>query len=144
VLEKYNSTFLFNSPLFVGYFIFKILDMQKLCIIFWKTNEKEDCMLFTKDLLDGFYGYGMEDCEQSNDKEGNTIIEIDVPGFNKTNLEIELEDDYLSIKGSTEKRNFNRKFKLYNTDKVKAKVLDGVLTLKLIPLKKNVNRIEIE
>lgn len=58
---------------------------------------------------------------------------IDVPGFNEKNLNIEVVDGTLTIKGETENRKF---FKQYysndiNIDDIEATIKDGVLTLSL-------------
>jgi len=41
------------------------------------------------------------------EKKDKYIIDIDLPGFSKDNIEISLDDGYLSIKGSIEKENNN-------------------------------------
>jgi len=63
---------------------------------------------------------------------------FDVPGFNKTNLQVDVEDGYIYIQGKKKftgeetERNIYHKLKIgegYNPDTIEATVEDGVLTL---------------
>lgn len=81
------------------------------------------------------------------DKDGNLVYEIDCPGFNKDTLKVNIDGDYVIIKGKTEKRSINQSFivlwpvtderhvpiRLSRYDhQTEAEVKDGVLTLKFI------------
>jgi len=99
-----------------------------------------------------FFGYGSfikhenEDYFQDmgEDSEGNFIYKMDVPGFNKDNLNIEiLDNNVLSIKGEFEDRKVDKKCTLLYAEDVKASIKDGILTLTLIPIKKNSIKINI-
>lgn len=73
-------------------------------------------------------------------------VQVLVPGHNKTNLEVLVENNFLKIKTKEKQKNIpsvNLQYKLnldgiYSKD-INAKCLDGVLTLKL-PKRKNKSR----
>ena len=98
------------------------------------------------------------------EKDGDYHIEIDIPGFNKSDINIEAKYGYLTITASKETKNeeenknyirrersygkYERSFYLGDLDenKVKAKFKDGILKI-VIPKKdevKNKKTIEIE
>jgi HSP20 family protein len=97
------------------------------------------------------------------EKDGNYVIEADVPGFKKENVKVDYEDGYLTITAKREEEieentNYIRKERHYgeftrsyyvgniNEDDIKAKFEDG--TLKVIFPKedpnKNVKQIPID
>ena len=109
---------------------------------------------FDYDLSDlfGLNGYGFNgtaDLEETN--EGYTLT-MDVPGINKENINIELEDDVLtvSVKQDSETKNedkylrqeiassynFSRGFQVKNVDEntVHAKLENGVLTVNIMKM----------
>lgn len=81
------------------------------------------------------------------EKEGNLHIEMDVPGYNKEDIKIDFENDYLTIEASKEtnntdeSKNYIRKERFYGSvkrqfyvgnideSKIKAKFEDGVLKI---------------
>ena len=76
-------------------------------------------------------------CRTSYTKDGAYCF-FDVPGFNKTNLQVDVEDGYIYIQGKKKftgeetERNIYHKLKIgegYNPDTIEATVEDGVLTL---------------
>jgi HSP20 family molecular chaperone IbpA len=96
--------------------------------------------------------------------DGATYIEIALAGFNKDDIEVFIENDELVIRGKHKqkdeieknriylqkdiaKRAFERKYKLVtNIDKIEAKFENGILKIKLVPVKKEdlVQKIEIK
>ncbi len=121
--------------------------------------------LFLEDIFDDFPISGANNIKcDIYEKEGNYIIEADVPGFKKENINIEYEDGYLTLEAEKadekeeEDKNylrkerhstsFKRQFYLgnINEDQIKANFNDG--TLKVIAPKKeeisNKKQISIE
>jgi len=83
------------------------------------------------------------------DSDGNVVYEIEVPGFNKDNLKVEVSDGILTVKGEIKTDNFKRKvFKrmtVSDSENVDAEIKDGILTLRLIrPPSQNVKKIDIK
>ena len=86
--------------------------------------------------------YEPQNLEQDNywyDESDNEItLEIDVPGFDKSEIDIDYKDNYLSIKANknvtdSKKRHLEKCFKILNIDikKSKANLENGVLKLNL-------------
>ena len=93
---------------------------------------------FKSEVGDLFWGY-----ESTTDKDGTTHIQIDVPGFNKDNLDISYSDSNITISGKNEKlnREFNKTFtfydyKLRDLTKTTAKIVDGLLTISFPKIEK--------
>jgi HSP20 family molecular chaperone IbpA len=78
-------------------------------------------------------------------KDGEQTVTLNVPGFNERNLNIELDNDLLTIKGETETRKyFKQYYTSYGIEDIDAKIKDGVLTLTLKYPKRDVKRIEVK
>jgi HSP20 family molecular chaperone IbpA len=76
---------------------------------------------------------------------GEAVVTLDVPGFNETNLNIELDNDVLTIKGETENRKYHRQYYTsQGIEDIDAKIKDGVLTLTLKYPQRDVKRIEVK
>jgi len=61
-------------------------------------------------------------------------VEVPVPGFNASQIEVTLKDDVLSINAKNDRRNFSRAFTVpedVDPDAIDAKVADGMLTITL-------------
>ena len=61
-------------------------------------------------------------------------VEVPVPGFNASQIDVTLKDDVLSINGKNDRRNFSRAFTVpedVDPDAIDAKVADGMLTITL-------------
>ena len=80
----------------------------------------------------------VEDPYRTNYTKDGAYCFFDVPGFNKTNLQIDVEDGYIHIQGKKKftgeetERNIYHKLKIgegYNPDTIEATVEDGILTL---------------
>jgi HSP20 family protein len=97
------------------------------------------------------------------EEEDNYIIKVDVPGIDRKDIDIQMEEGVLTIKGETEKEEkeeakgylrrervkgaFARRFSLPDVDPegINAKFKDGVLTITAPKAKKRLGRkIEIE
>lgn len=118
-------------------------------------------------LFDGFYdnkkvGNLMKaDIYEEEDK---YVIEMDIPGFNKKEVNVDYEDGYVTITAKKEqeknddKKNYIKRERIYseytrsfyagniNEDEIKAKFQDGTLTLNFPKenQKENIKQIEIE
>ena len=71
-------------------------------------------------------------CDPKKIDENKYQFQIDVPGFNKDNLKVEVSDNLLTINGETESRKYHKQYSLsrHVTD-IEASILDGVLTIDL-------------
>ncbi len=78
------------------------------------------------------------------DKDGNTVCEIECPGFNKDNLSIDVIDGILTVKGECGKRKVFRKFDINGVDDVDASAKDGILTLVIKKPKKVSVKVEVK
>lgn len=96
------------------------------------------------------------------DEDGIAYMEIAVAGFSKDEIEIIVDNDTITIKGQSKKddtsrrnyvkhdiamRNFEKSYSLmFPIDTVEAEFLNGILTIKLVPLVQvnNSKRIEIK
>ena len=91
-------------------------------------------------LVDDFNHIFYNDCDCcKEDKDGNLIYTLDVPGFNKDNLKVEVAEGILTISGESEVRKQNsygrsevmKRVKVGNIEDAEATVSDGILTIKL-------------
>ena len=61
-------------------------------------------------------------------------VEVPVPGFKPTEVEVTYQDDVISVNAKTERRTFSRSFTVpedVDPEKIEAKVNDGMLVLTL-------------
>ena len=98
------------------------------------------------------------------EKENNVVVEMDVPGYNKNEINIDVNKGYLTIElekneeKNDEEKNYIRKERTYSTtkrqfyvgdideEKIKANFNDGVLKI-IVPKKEEIitkRKIEIE
>lgn len=76
------------------------------------------------------WDYGFEVSRTENGYE----VEVPVPGFNSSNVEVTFKDDILSINGKSERRTFTRSLTVpedVNAEKISATVIDGMLRISL-------------
>lgn len=121
---------------------------------------------FFGSLFDDFYeGKKVNNVMRTDiyEKEGNYIIDVDVPGFKKENVNVDFEDGYLTITAKREEiteentsylkkerhyGEFSRSYYVGNIDEneIKAKFEDGTLkiTFPKEDPKKNVRQIIVE
>ena len=89
--------------------------------------------LFGFDPFQGIVGnwdYGFEVTRTEN----GYLVEVPVPGFNSSNVEITLKDGIVSVNAKNERRTFSRSFTVpddVDAEKISASVTDGMLTIKL-------------
>ena len=118
-----------------------------------KTAFDEDAKIFKKDI---FMGATLRSDIQETDN--SYIVDIEIPGFNKEDLTIEVEDDVLTISAETKKeteeteKNYVRKerysgkfvrsfrFENVDADAVTAKYDKGILTVELPKLQKSASK----
>jgi len=73
------------------------------------------------------------------DEDGNVIYQVEVPGFNKNNLKVEVADGILTISGEREVKDkyyagqskFHKRLTVGEIEDADANVTDGILTLTL-------------
>lgn len=122
--------------------------------------------IFFDDLLDDFLPSVKENNMKCDiyEKEGNYFIEMDLPGYNKKDITIDVENEYLTITASKEEhedeknKNYIRKERSYSKtsrsfyiggvteENVKAEFKDGILKVVVpkIEEKNTKKTIEIE
>lgn len=73
-----------------------------------------------------------------DEKDGELLLEIPVPGFTQKDISVEVEGNHLVIKGEDNESywtdEFTKKFKLpadIDSDSIKAKIKEGVLSISL-------------
>ncbi len=74
------------------------------------------------------YGFEVSRTENGYD------VDVPVPGFNSSNVEVTFKDAILSISGKNERRSFTRSLTVpedVNPDKITASVSDGMLKISL-------------
>ncbi len=118
-----------------------------------KSAFDEDAKVFKKDV---FMGCTLRSDIQETDT--SYIVDVEIPGFNKEDFIIEVEDDVLTISAETKKetedkeKNYVRKerysgkftrhfrFEGVDADAVTAKYDKGILTIELPKIKKSVSK----
>ena len=66
--------------------------------------------------------------------ESGYVVEVPVPGFNSSNVEITLKDGIVSVNGKNDRRSFSRSFTVpedVDAEKISATVTDGMLSITL-------------
>lgn len=89
--------------------------------------------LFGVDPLQGImrgWDYGFEVTRT----ETGYLVEVPVPGFSSSNIDVSFKDNVLTIHGKTDRRTIARSFTVpedVDGDKISATVADGMLTISL-------------
>jgi HSP20 family protein len=121
--------------------------------------------LYLDDVFDNFLISGTNNLKcDIYEKENNYFLEMDIPGFKKEDIKIDLEDGYITISVSKEEENtdesrnylhkerylssYKRQFYLgsIDEDNTKAEFKDGILKI-IVPKKveiSNTKKVEIE
>lgn len=92
---------------------------------------------FTKSLfqLDKFFVEGPINHAQQNTVVDIYSLTIELPGYNKSNTTVKIDDGILHIVGTiNERKNFHKTFMLpkdLNMDKTTAEFVDGILSVKI-------------
>jgi HSP20 family molecular chaperone IbpA len=76
------------------------------------------------------WDYGFEVTRTEN----GYVVEVPVPGFNSSNVEITLKDGIVSVNAKNDRRTFSRSFTVpedVDSDKIAASVTDGMLSITL-------------
>lgn len=76
----------------------------------------------------------------------NLIMEFEVPGFSKKDLNVKVENNVLSVSGCTEDRSFDKSYTLSNVwdaTEVSAEAKNGILTI-TIPKKEEMKSKVVE
>lgn len=66
--------------------------------------------------------------------ESGYLVEVPVPGYSATQIDVTFKDGILSVGGKTDRRSFTRSFTVpedVNSDAIEAHVRDGMLTITL-------------
>jgi HSP20 family protein len=66
--------------------------------------------------------------------ESGYIVEVPVPGYGPSSIDVSFKDGVLNISGKTDRRSFTRAFTIpedVDSDAIEARVLDGMLTIGL-------------
>jgi HSP20 family protein len=66
--------------------------------------------------------------------ESGYVVEVPVPGFNSSSIDMTLKDGIISVNGKTDRRAFSRAFNVpedVDPDKINATVVDGMLSITL-------------
>lgn len=111
------------------------------------------------DRLDSFFEDSLRDTfndifgdTQYKDGDGNTVLLIEVPGFNKDNLKVEVADGLLTIEGDRKigegeihagNAKISRRMTVGDVQDVKAEIKDGILKLVLTYPRNEVKKVEI-
>lgn len=117
--------------------------------------------LFDSFLNDGYYSSKISNKCDIFEKDGQYFLELEVPGLNKDNINIELEDEYLTISASKEEekednsKNYIRKERTFESmqrkfyvgdideEKIKADFKDGILNISFPKKDKETNKKQI-
>jgi HSP20 family molecular chaperone IbpA len=102
-------------------------------------------------LMDSFFddffrpAFGsMFDSGWKQDKDGNNVFEIEVPGFNQDNIDVEVNQGVITVKGETDTRKVFKRYQIGINQDVKAFIKDGILSLTLIaPPEQQPKKIEL-
>jgi|GEM_PF-2486047 HSP20 family molecular chaperone IbpA len=102
---------------------------------------------FDEGVLSDFFDNSGITCNR--EESDNIKYEIECPGFNETNLRVELIENYIEITGERESNNrkvkIDKKFLVGKAEDINATMKDGILYITLKPFKKDdtVRKIEI-
>ena len=110
--------------------------------------------IFDRDFMGDFFNNFNQDFAnifedtRYTSKEGDLVYEIEVPGFNKDNLTVEMIDGILTVKGTREtaegKREVFKRLRVATSEDVDAKIEDGILYLTLKAPKKDTKKVELK
>jgi HSP20 family protein len=121
-----------------------------------RTRQYSPLAKFVEDpdsIFGGFFGDFQDvfiDHDRYTDKDGNLVYEIEVPGFNKENLNVEIADGILTVKGERASNSDQRKKQVYKrftvsqSEEVDAEIKDGILTLVFKQPEKKKTKIDVK
>lgn len=104
---------------------------------------------FLKNVLDSFFNEST-DASYMNEK-GDVTCEIEVPGFNKDNLRVSIENGIMTISGERETKNechagstkILRRMSVGTAENVNAEIVDGILYITFLAVHKDVKNVEV-
>lgn len=93
-----------------------------------------------------------DDAVSYYDDSKNLVIELEVPGFNKDNIDVELSGGFLTVKGKRETKTecyvgckeINKRYSVGNFEDATAEVTDGILKITIHTPKEEVKKIEVK
>jgi len=96
------------------------------------------------------FDYLFGDASYIND-DGNVVYEVELPGFNKDNIEVTLNNNILTVKGKRETKSgshagykdFYKRLSVDKAENVDAKIEDGILYVTLLRIKSEEKKIEL-
>lgn len=83
-------------------------------------------------------------------EEGDKHIELEVPGFNESNIDVEVANGVLTVKGKRENvccaglKEIHKHYTIGVYDNVDASIKDGILRIVLKTSKKDVKKVELK
>lgn len=109
----------------------------------FKNNEIEKMFENLFNGYDDFFGDA-----RYKDKDGNIIVEVECPGFNKENLTVEVSDGILMVQGTRGagqyKKEIYKRFSVGRTEEVEAEIKDGILKLTFKTPKEKTTKLQIK
>ena len=96
------------------------------------------------------FDYFFGDASYVND-DGDVVYEVEVPGFNKDNIKVTLNNNILTVSGQREtkskshagSRTIHKRLSVDKTENIDAKIEDGILYVTLLKEKSEEKNIEL-
>jgi HSP20 family molecular chaperone IbpA len=93
-----------------------------------------------------------EDAVTYQDDDKNIVVELEVPGFNKDNLSVELAGGNLTIRGTREvktecyvgRKEINKSYRVGDFQDATAQVVDGILRVTIKTPTEETKKVEVE
>ena len=102
---------------------------------------------FIRNCFFSFFENELENGYRASEKDGEFILEVDLPGVEKKDVSIEFEDDILKVKSKRAEKESEILFRIrknVNKTDVKAEMNLGVLKIKMKEKEKQSSKIMIE
>lgn len=124
--------------------------------MFWPATKEDRRNFLTRfDEMDNLFGNLADGIGtafgdyQYFDDAGNLIKEIECPGFNKDNLNVEVSEGILIINGERKdhdgvERKLYKRYRMGTYENVEAEIKDGILYLKILTPKEKKQKINIK
>lgn len=105
---------------------------------------------FFKNMLDSFFSESSDASYIS--ESGNITCEIEVPGFNKDNLKVSIENGVITISGERTVKNechagstkILRRMSVGSAENVNAEIVDGILYITFVTSHKDIKNVEVK
>lgn len=105
-----------------------------------KINRRRNKMCYYGEEMDQMY------LSRIKSEDSQYLLEIPVPGFEKSNLKISVQESQLMINGDNGEQSFKREYSLsdgIDQNSIGAEVINGLLKVKLPKLQKETKEIQI-